>query len=456
MNKLFTLIFLFVYALASSQELSLSLDEAIAQALDNNPELKNAQLDVQTSEAQVKEVLSTGLPQINGNANFTHNLEIPTSVLPDFISPSVYGVLFAENLLSPKEVQTGSFPAQFGVPYSLQATVGVNQLVFDGTFFLGLKAASEFVKINELIASKSELDVREGVIKAYYMALISKQNLTQLNKSLANLEKVEAETKAMYEAGFAEKLDHDRIILSLSSLKVNINNLKMQSELAQKFLLNAIGLDVNQELSLTSTLPEFNSENFNANYGSGMSASNRIEYKMLEQQQLINTMNLKRYQVGYIPNLYLNANFGYNTFAQEGSIGDLGAEWFPLASYGLNLNIPIFDGLYKKSKSDQVKIDIMKTDNSLAQLSNGINLEVAQARSIYINALENMELQKNNMDLAQSIYNTTSIKFKEGVGSSFEMVQAESDLTTANTNYLNALYELNVAKISLDKALGNL
>ncbi|MFY0643787.1 MAG: TolC family protein [Bacteroidia bacterium] len=456
MNKLFTLIILFISALAGAQELSLSLDEAIAKAMEHNPELNNAQLDVESSEAKVKEVLSTGLPQVNGNVNFTHNLEIPTSVLPDFISPSVYGVLFAENLLPSKDIQIGSFPAQFGVPYSMQATVGLNQLVFDGTYFLGLKAASEFVKINELIASKSEIDVREGVMKAYYMALISEQNLIQLDKSLTNLEKVEAETKAMYEAGFAEKLDHDRIILSVSTLKVNINNLKMQSELALKLLLNAIGLDVNQDVSLTTSLPEFNSTNFNASYGADLSAANRIEFQMLEQQQLLNSLSLKRYKMGYIPSIYLNANMGYNTFAQDGSIGDLGAEWFPLASYGLNLNIPIFDGLYKKAKSDQVKIDIMKTDNSIAQLTNGINLEVAQSRSVYINALQNMELQKNNMELAESIYNTTTIKFKEGVGSSFEMVQAESDLTTANTNYLNALYQLNIAKISLDKALGNL
>ena len=205
-----------------------------------------------------------------------------------------------------------------------------------------------------------------------------------------------------------------------------------------------------------SPLSDFNDSNFSPAYGMDNNPNQRIEMKMLAQQQLLNELNLKRYKMGYVPNIYLNANYGYNTFAQKGGLGDLGNEWFPLASYGLNLNIPIFDGLYKKSKSDQVRIDILKTQNRIEQATNGINLEYAQARSQYLNAYKNMELQQKNVDLAESIYNTTSIKFKEGIGSSFEMVQAESDLTTAQTNYLNALYELNVAKISLDKALGNL
>lgn len=457
MKNIFILLFLSLTWNASAQEtLSLSLEEAIEQAVENNKELQNAQLDVQYANHQVKEVLSTGLPQISGNVNFTHNLEIATSVFPDFISPSVYGVLLSEGLVNSAPANYGSFPAQFGVPYSMQATVGLNQLVFDGTFFLGLKAASEFVNINKLIASKSESDIKQGVIKAYYMALISEVNLNQLNQSMANLTKLKEETKALYEAGFAEKLDYDRLVLSVSNLEISINNLKKQAELAKMILLNSIGLDVNQQLSLTTSMPEFNETNFNASYGLAETGANRIEFRMLEQQQTLNQLNLKRYQVGYIPSIYLNANYGANTFAQKGAFGDLGNEWFPMASYGLNLNVPIFDGLYKKSKADQVRVDIMKTENSIIQLENGINLEVKQAQIAYVNAYNNMELQQNSSELAEEIYKTTSIKFKEGVGSSFELVQAESDLTTAKTNYLNALYELSVAKINLDKALGNI
>lgn len=457
MKHLLTLALLMLAVFSQAQEtLDLTIEKSVELALKNNQDLKNAQLDVDYANYQVKEVLSTGLPQVSGNVNFTHNLEIQTMVLPDFISPSVYGVLFQEGVIPPKDITVNSFPAQFGVPYSMQASVGLNQLVFDGTFFLGLKAASEFVKINELLASKSEIDVREAVMKAYYMALISDENLGQLNESLSNLKKMKEETQALYDAGFAEKLDVDRLILSVSNLEISINKLKSQAELAKKVLLASMGMDINTEITLSSPLPEFSESNFNMSYGLDASGSNRVEIRMIEQQQTLNELSLKRWKMGYVPSLYLNANYGYNTFAQKNDFGALGDEWFPLASYGLNLNIPIFDGLYKRAKANQVRVDILKTQNTLTQLENGINLEVKRAQTEYMSAYNSMELQKKSTELAEEIYKTTSIKFKEGVGSSFELIQAESDLTTARTNYLNALYELNIAKIALDKALGNI
>jgi outer membrane protein TolC len=155
-----------------------------------------------------------------------------------------------------------------------------------------------------------------------------------------------------------------------------------------------------------------------------------------------------------MPSLYGNFNFGGNTMSSD--IGDLGNDWYGNGAYGLSLSVPIFDGFYKKSKTDQVKIDIAKTENTKEQLALGMSLQVSQAKTNYMNALKSIELQKKSKELAESIYNTTNIKFKEGVGSSFEMITAESDLTQARTNYLNALYELNVAKVDLNKALGML
>lgn len=436
----------------SDAVLSLSLDEALAQAKTNNQTLANAQLDIDYALTQVNEIKAQGLPQISGSANFTHNLEIATQVLPDFISPSVYGVLFAEGVLDPKEFTIGTFPAQFGVPFSMQAGIGVNQLLFDGTFFLGLKAASEFVNVSRLSASASEIEVKEGVTKAYYMALISDQNIEQLNESLLNITKLKDETQAMYDAGFAEKLDVDRLILSVFNLEVSITRLQNQAKLAKQLLLNSIGIDVNQELILTSTLP--NEESALGDLAETFNPDNRIEIKLLDQQQELNKLSLKRYKMGYVPSLFGNFNYGGNTFAGEGNIGELGNEWFPVSAYGVSLNVPIFDGFYKKAKTEQVKIDIQKTENTKKQAVLGMNLQVSQAKTNYLNALKSIELQKKSKELAESIYKTTSIKFKEGIGSSFEMITAESDLTQARTNYLNALYELNVAKIDLNKALG--
>jgi outer membrane protein len=170
----------------------------------------------------------------------------------------------------------------------------------------------------------------------------------------------------------------------------------------------------------------------------------------------LNELDLKRYKVGYLPSLYGNFSYGTSTFATKGQVGDLGNDWYANGSYSLGLSVPIFDGFYKKAKVDQAEIEINKTKNTKKQAVLGMNLQVSQAKTNYANALKGLEIQKKSQALAESIFNTTSIKFKEGLGSSFEMINAENELTQAKTNYLNALYNLNVAKIDFDKALGNL
>jgi|TARA_B110000967_G_scaffold19439_1_gene18127 outer membrane protein TolC len=438
MKYVFTLLTLLSFQVSFGQaDLSLSLDQALDMALQKNTTLLNAALDIDYAETQVNEIKAQGLPQISGSADFNHTFIIPTQIIPgDFVG------------------QPGTTIAtQFGVPFNANVGIGANQLLFDGSFFLGLKAASEFVKISELSASASEIDIREGVTKAYYMALISQQNIVQLNTSLANIKKLQSETDQLYNAGFAEKLDVDRLTLSVSNMEININKLQNQAKLAKQLLLNSIGIDVNQNLTLTSVMPE---EPITDSALAGFNADNRIEIQLINQQQELNQLSLKRYKMGYIPNLYGNFSYGTSTFASDGEFNTLGNDWFGNGRYAVSLNVPIFDGFYKKAKMDQVKIDIEKTQNTKQQALLSMNLQVSQAKTNYTNALKSIELQKGSQTLAESIYNTTTIKFKEGIGSSFEMINAESELTQAKTNYLNALYELNVARIDLNKALGKL
>ena len=436
MKHIFTLLAFLCFQVSFGQaELSLSLDQALDMALQKNTTMLNAALDIDYAETQVNEIKAQGLPQVNGSADFSHTFKIPTQIIPgDFVG------------------QPGTTIAtQFGVPFNVNVGVGASQLLFDGTFFLGLKAASEFVNISKLSASASEIDIKEGVTKAYYMALISQQNIGQLNISLANIKKLQSETEQLYKAGFAEKLDVDRLTLSVSNLEININKLQNQAKLAKQLLLNTIGVDVNQELTLTSKIP---GEPTSDSYAAVFNPDNRIEIKLIDQQQELNQLNLKRYKMGYFPSLYGNFSYGSSTFASDGKFGELGDDWYGNGRYAVSLNVPIFDGLYKKAKMDQAKIDFKKTENTKQQALLGMNLQVGQAKTNYLNALKTIELQKKSQDLAESIFNTTKIKFTEGIGSSFEMINAESELTQANTNYLNALYELNVARIDLNKALG--
>ncbi|MFT6384248.1 MAG: outer membrane protein TolC, partial [Bacteroidia bacterium] len=335
MKHIFTLLAFLCFQVSFGQaEFSLSLDQALDLALQKNTTMLNAALDIDYAETQVNEIKAQGLPQVSGSADFSHTFKIPTQIIPgDFVG------------------QPGTTIAtQFGVPFNVNVGVGASQLLFDGTFFLGLKAASEFVNISKLSASASEIDIKEGVTKAYYMALISQQNIGQLNTSLANIKKLQSETEQLYKAGFAEKLDVDRLTLSVSNLEININKLQNQAKLAKQLLLNTIGVDVNQELTLTSKIP---GEPTSDSYAAVFNPDNRIEIKLIDQQQELNQLNLKRYKMGYFPSLYGNFSYGSSTFASDGKFGELGDDWYGNGRYAVSLNVPIFDGLYKKAKIDQ-------------------------------------------------------------------------------------------------------
>lgn len=431
------LILFSLVGLSQDKEVSLSLSEAIDLAFQKNTQILNSNLDIQYAKTQVNEVKAQGYPQISANTDISNTFKIPTQIIPgDFIG------------------QPGTtIPAQFGVPFNANASVGIRQLLFDGTFFLGLKAASEFVKISELNAKSTATEIKMGIIKAYYMVLIADKNLIELEKSYVNMLQLQEETKAMYTAGILEKLDVDRITLAVSNLEININSMKNQAILSKQLLLNSIGIDVNQKLILTTSLPSEINKDLSL---STFNPDDRIEIQLLNQQQRLNHLDLKRYKVGYMPSIYGNFSYGSSTFASEDNFSDIGADWYGNGRYGLGLSLPLFDGFYKKSKMNQIKIKIEQTENYKNQALRGVSLEINQAKINYDDAQRTLNIQQNNKQLAEYIYHTTAIKFKEGIGSSFELITSDNDLTQSKINYLNALYSLNIAHINLEKALGKL
>lgn len=455
--RIYTLILTVTWAfVAVSQNapLSLTLENAKELALENQLSIKNAELDQKSAQARVYEIRSMGLPQVSGSANFTHNLIIATQMLPDFITPSVYGVLFQEQLLSPKPLNIATLPAQFGVPYTIFTGLGVNQLLFDGTYFLGLKAANEYKNVSNLLTQKQKIDVKEAVSKAYLMALFTQDQVKQLQESMVQVEKLKNETTILAKNGFSEQLDVDRLELSVMNLQTQINNLEKSAEMAKQMLLFQMGLDINQSIVFEEDFSLYEPENLL--YEGISETNNRIEIQILDQQVRLNDMDVKRYQYGYIPTLYANFNYGGNSFAGENQFNQLGNEWFGLSAYGVSLAVPIFDGFYKRSKIQQAKVELEKSLNQKEQILQSINLEYVSAKTELNRTSSNLEFQIKNRTLAEKIYQTTLTKYKNGMASSFELITAESDMIQSKGNYIQALYEFNIALLQLNKTTGNL
>lgn len=434
--------FFFAGSVKSQDTLKMSLSEALRYAETNNTAIQNAATDIEISRQAVNQVTAAGLPQIGVNAGFMQYLQVPGNWVKNFV-PSAG---------APEYIFL-----RFQQPIASNATVSMNQLIYSGTFLLGLKAAREVIDLSRTMAGKTRNDVALGVSKAYLMALTLQKNITLINSNITLLEKSLSDVKALNKEGFAEKLDVQRLEFSLTNLKVSREKLLLASNAALNLLKIQIGMQVASPLILTDDLETLDKtipvgdESFNIN--------NRFEYQLLNQSLSISFLEEKRYKVGKYPTLVGFLQHQQTTQRPEFNFFNSNLtpnnSWVPSSAFGLNLSMTLFDGLRAKAAIADVKLRRSKTINDLKTFQNAANMEYENALKTYQTQLEMVAVQKQNVQLANNIYNNTVFKYKEGVGSALEMLQAETDLKTGQANYLNALYDLVMAKIDLKKALGN-
>ncbi|MEN7548235.1 TolC family protein [Rapidithrix thailandica] len=440
-NTILVLLLTVAWQSASAQDVQqMSLQECIDYALSNHSDVQNAVLDTEVSKAQVGEVTAQGLPQINASASFTYNYKVPVAFLPASFMDSTAA-----------EGEVAGVP--MGTKYNGDAGVSLNQLIFDGAFFLGLKAAKTVRELSQKSLIQTKIERVSQVSKAYYTVLVTSERMQLAKQNLQRIDSLLHHTKAMYENGFREAIDVSRVRVSYNNAKSALNQAEKFLVLNKQILNFQMGRDVNEALVLTDKiedieLPEqiFQDENFDY--------ANRIEYSMLQTQQEVNRYSMKRYQVQYYPSLYLSAS--YSTFTGVNDMSKFTDKWYGQGAIGLKLNIPLFDGLQKKYLIQQQKLAMHKTENEQRHLQNAILMEKRQARVSMENALEELDNQQQNMDLAQEVYQVTKTKYEEGLGAILDVVDAETAYKEAETNYYNALYDALISKVDYEKAIGAL
>ena len=428
-----------------------SLNEAINYAFENNLNLKNAQISLADAKEQIVERRAFGIPKLSVGADYQYFIDIPTQILPDFISPAIYGILDQEGLIDEVPAFSDSgLPAQFGTKHNLTARADLNTMIFDGSYFVGLKAAREFkdYTLQQVLATRQEVKYR--VTDAYLPVLFLQENLQTLDDNIANLSKLRFETNAMYEQGFVEQLDVDRLDLSLANLQTERDNLQRQKEVALNALKFAMGYPVDQPLEIEGDLHELVRVVDESWLTNAINYQTRPEYLVAEKGVRLNELNVQLNQSRYLPVLNAFASYQQSLFANKLRDG----EWFPTTVAGLSLKVPIFDGLEKKAQVERARLDLEMARNQQRELAQAIELEASNARTSYLNSRERLANQEKNLKLAERIFNTTQVKYREGVGSSLELTQAEQGLYQSQQNYNQALYDLLQAKTALDKALG--
>ena len=448
------------WASAQNQKVNeFSAQQAVEYAMKNAVQVRNAILDLKIQKQVNKEVMAAALPRISGSSSVNHFPNVAVQSFPNFIAQATYGVLEHEGvkdgngnpIISPGDF--GFVQAKFGTSYNANAGIDVSQLLFDGQVFIGLQARRSTLTFSQNQLEVTKEMIKVNVLKIYYQLVVGEKQLTSIEANISRFEKLLADTKEIYKNGFAEKLDVDKVSVQLNNLKTE--KIKIRSQLdagndGLKFLLN---LPQNDQLILTDSIsPELIKEDVltdTFNY------SDRKEYQLLLTAKKLGQYNVKRYQLSNLPTLAAYGN--YYTTAQRNEFNFFNdGHWFASSLIGVKLSMPLFEGFAKKSRVDKAKLELEKTNNSLENLKASIDYDVAQSKLKITASLVTVDNQLGNMELAEKVYNTTKLKYEQGLGSNQEIYNAQTELKVAQNNYYGALYDAIIAKIDFLKAIGKL
>jgi outer membrane protein len=443
-RQLFIVLLLSIVAFGNAQEKgsgAFSLQQAIEYALKNSPNFQNSQLDLKSAEYRKREITGSGFPQINGSVDIKNYLEIPTSLLP----AQIFGG------------RDGDFiPVKFGTKYNSTVGLSASQLIFNSDYIFGLKASKEFLNLSQINITRTKSELAAQVSKAYYGV----DRIRLLDANIVRLKKLFDDAKAMNQQGIIELIDVERIEVQYNNLMTEKEKAERLIGLSETMLKFQMGYRLEDPLQLTDTL-NVGSGEFQSLSNGKIDITQRPDYLLLNAQQVLYDLDVKRLKWGYMPTLVAYGSYQYN--AQRNTFNflefdknDIQKKWFKIALVGATLNLNIFDGFQRHNRIEQAKITALKNRNTLRNLELAGELEATMASITYHNAYSTVNVQKKNMELAQHVYDVAQKKYEAGVGANLEIVTAETSLKEAQTNYYNAVYDMIVAKIDFQKATGTL
>lgn len=440
----------------------LTAKQAVDLALKNVTDLKNLAIDRELQISKNKEYIAQAFPQVSGSISTQHFFSIPVTLLPDFISPSVYQVLVDNGVrngagtpISKPNQAPQFFPAQFGVPWQSSAGFQFQQLLFQPDLFVAIAARKVAVEFTEANIRVMEDSVKSNVYRAYYSVLIAEKRKQYLETSIKRLQKLKSDQEKLYKNGFAERLDIDKTQVSINNLASTNNQIERLIEIGYASLKFSMAIEQKDTLVLTDALSEEEVkkdllEMTNFKY------PDRDEIQLLNVVKQLQSLDVKRNKLSYMPTIATYWNYSRNALGQKFNLFNFEDPWFKTSVWGINMNVPIFDAGQKAQRIRQAKLNLEKTSNTLENLQRAIDLQLSASSILFKNALLTLDVQDQNVALAEKVYNTTLKKYEQGLGSSFELLQTETELENAQSNYFQALYDAVTSKIAYTKALGKL
>ncbi|SED21026.1 Outer membrane protein TolC [Tenacibaculum sp. MAR_2009_124] len=442
MRKYIYGVFVFFFTsvlLAQEKEMHLSMQDAIDYAIKNNYDNKVATKNIDAAKERKWETTTIGLPQINGKLDYQNWLKQQVSFLPAELAGG----------------EAGTFvPVTFVPKQTMNASLTLTQLIFDGSYLVGLQSAKTYLKISEQAKEKTELATREAVINAYGNVLVTEKTIEILEKNRGVLKKNLNETEKIYENGLTEQENVEQLQITLGNVENNLSNAKRMKFIAYKMLNIALGNSIEKKLVLTDTLDNLVLSNTNLSLLSQkFNVENHIDFKMAENDRESKRLLMKLEQSKALPSLSAFVNYGANTNANSFTFFNASQRWFDYSLLGVSLNVPIFSSLGRQSKTARARIELENSEIRKEEVRQKLNLQVESSKSEYQFSIENYETAKKNLGLAERIEKKQQVKFFEGISTSFDLLQAQNQLYSQQNSYVQSMLNVIAKKAKLENAL---
>lgn len=432
-----------VFSSVSAQEVEkkeYSLKEAIDYALENNYDAMNAKLGIDAANAQLREIVASGFPQISGSIEYNNMFEIPTQLIP--------GEFFD---------RPGEFiPVQFGVRHNATAGVTVTQLIFNGSYIVGVQASNVYLDLQEQNNKRSELDVAQTVTQSYYLVLLIEENQQILEQSLENIKKIHYEVEESFKEGFVEDTDVKQLQISVTQLENSLTTLTQQLDVSYKLLKLQMGIDINKRIKLTEKLEDIlQLVNISSLVKGEFDMKKNVEFQLIDSQVALTELNLKYEWSKFLPTIAAFGTYQYNAQRNEFNFFDGDQDWFNTGIIGLQLQIPLFNSGAKFFKVQQSRIELKQAENTKRKVEQALALQYSQVKS---ELKSNHDIYKNNqenMKLSKEVFDKTIEKYKEGISSNLELIQVQNQYLGTQSEYFQSMSDLLNSKNSLDRLLNN-
>ena len=415
----------------------LTLLQAQDFAIKNANSVTQSRYDEELAKIQVDQVLAIGLPQLNGSVQFQNFLNLPTSIIP--------GAIFG----APGQ----DVKVQFGVPYQMTAGLTGSQLLFDGSWFVGMQASKEFTQLAAIKTKKSEFEIKHQVAQSYFLAVIAKETIQLYEEGKKLIAQSLQETKSLYKEGFVEEQSIDQLQLALNEWESRIIIAQANATLTLDLLKFNMGMPLNNEIDLQDNSGTLTADASTALLEAKFIAESNYDVQIINKAMSLQGLNIKSKKAALLPNLAGFYNLQTQALRREFDFADTKKPWFPIQLWGVQMNVPILSGggKYKSIKRAEVELAQLNANSNMAK--QGAQLAYKNAQTAYLTALKSVENAKASLELSNKIFAKTNLKFKEGIGTSFELTQVNNQVLQAQGGYVQALLQMLNSKDQLQKAL---